>query len=171
MVGLLEDVALRVPTGFAPGLSVVLLGDAPVGLGVGEYTPESVTFPRFELDAEIRLNRLLRQLAIRRLVRSAQDVSSGGLGIALAECALLGGCGAILRLPGGGAAEVALFSEDQGRAVVTCGAAETDAVQRLAAEHGVPAFVAGSTGGDRFTIDGLVDVPLEALREAWDPVQ
>src|SRR5579859_5399005 len=141
MVGLLEDVSLAISAAFAPGCSVILLGEAPRGLGASEYAGDGA-FPRFDLGAERRLGHLLRALARQRLLRSAQDVADGGLAVALAECALLGSTGASvhmladlqagtvpdvtqgdlqLRAVSGDASsrtEVALFSEDQGRAVV-----------------------------------------------------
>jgi phosphoribosylformylglycinamidine synthase len=165
MVGLLEDVALVVPTAFGPGRAVVLLGEPPVALGAGEYAGDG-PFPRFDLASESRLAHLLRALAAERLLRSAQDVSAGGLAVALAECVLLGAAGATLQLSG--PPEVALFAEDQARAVVTCAHEDVPTVLRLAGSSGVPAAVAGETGGGRLRIDGLLDVSIERLRSAWD---
>ena len=170
MVGLLDDVRLTVPTVFAPGQLVVLLGDPPDGPGASEYQPDNPAFPRFSLESERRLGSLLRDLAARRLLRSAQDVADGGLAIALAECALLGDCGCTLDLQvHGRTPEVLLFSEDQGRAVVTCPPSVIDEVLRLASEHGVAASAVGETGGDRLVLTGAVDLPLQQLRSAWDP--
>jgi phosphoribosylformylglycinamidine synthase len=166
MVGLLEDVHLAVPTAFAPGNTVVLLGEPPTSLGASEYLPDADAFPRFDLESECRLGGLLRALAARRLLRSAQDVADGGLAIALAECALLGNCGVVLEPFT--APEVALFSEDQARAVVTCAPETASAVLALAADHAVAASVAGETGGDRLIIKGALDLPLGRLREAWE---
>jgi phosphoribosylformylglycinamidine synthase subunit PurL len=134
----------------------------------GGDPPSAELFPWFDLADERRLGACLRALAARRLLRSAQDVADGGLAIALAECALLGGCGATLHLDGSPDTEVMLFSEDQGRAVVTCEPAHADALLALATEHGVATTVAGATGGERLVIDESIDLPLEALREAWD---
>jgi hypothetical protein len=61
-----------------------------------------------------------------------------------------------------------LFSEDQGRAVVTCVAANVDEVLALAGSHCVPATNVGATGGDRLVIDDLVDLELSQLRAAWE---
>jgi phosphoribosylformylglycinamidine synthase len=168
MVGLLEDVRLTVPTAFSAGNAVVLLGERPTRLGASEYLPDSDVFPRFDLAAERRLAELLRALAARRLLRSAQDVADGGLAVALAECALLGACGVTVQVDGV-SLDVALFSEDQGRAVVTCAPSDVDTVLALAAEHVVPAFVAGQTGGDVLVIAGAVEVSLAQMRDAWEP--
>jgi phosphoribosylformylglycinamidine synthase II len=180
MVGLLEDVSLTVSAAFAPGTSVILLGEPPTSLGASEYAGDGA-FPRFDLVTERRLGNLLRALAAQRLARSAQDVADGGLAIALAECALLGGTGATIDLTGNmpgnlgdlpanasGAAEIMLFSEDQGRAVVTCRPVDTGAVLGLAAKHAIAAYVAGSTGGDHLDIAGVLSVGLATLRTAWE---
>jgi phosphoribosylformylglycinamidine synthase len=168
MVGLLEDVGQVVPTGFAPGHALIVLGEAAAGLGASELLPDDEHFPRFDLDSERRLAGLLRALASRGLLRSAQDVADGGLAVALAECALLGDCGAILHLEGP-SMEVMLFSEDQGRAVVTCETSVVDHVLALADEHRVPAQVVGRTGGDRLLVERGLDLTLSELRAAWEP--
>jgi phosphoribosylformylglycinamidine synthase len=186
MVGLLEDVSLAVPTGFVADSTVVILGREPETLGASEYAGDGA-FPRFDLDDERRLDQLLRRLAARRLLRSAQDVSDGGLAVALAECALVGGVGATLDVVD--VSNVALFSEDQGRAVITCASDSVGAVLQQARDGNVPAQVAGRTGGDQLRIrgkggvaaeiagtsgghslpvgDGL-SVSLTALRAAWE---
>ena len=167
MVGLLEDVNLTVPTAFRDGSVVILLGESPSALSAGEYAGDGGPFPALDLAGEARLGRLLRALAAARLVRSAQDVSDGGLAVAVAECVLLGSTGATLRLSG--SPEVALFSEDQGRVVVTCAPEHVEVVSALARDQSVLATVVGETGGDRLRIDNVLDVSIERLRSAWDP--
>jgi phosphoribosylformylglycinamidine synthase subunit PurL len=165
MVGLLEDVSLTVRTDFRADTSIVILGNQPTELGASEYAGDG-PFPRFDLADERRLGELLRSLAAQRLVCSAQDVSDGGLAIALAECALIGGVGATLDMPDSSA--VALFSEDQGRAVVTCQPQDIPALLTLAATHGVQAQVVGVTGGAYLEIGDALRVSLKDLREAWE---
>jgi phosphoribosylformylglycinamidine synthase subunit PurL len=165
MVGLLQDVGLAVPAGFTVDSAVVLLGD-PAAQPLDDQV-----FPRFSLATEQRLADLLRALAERRLVRSAQDVADGGLGVALAECALIGGVGAQLSLSADQDPSIALFSEDQARAVVTCAAENVEAVVQLAAAYGVPAARAGKTDGDRLEVDDALSVTLADLRQAWEGSQ
>jgi phosphoribosylformylglycinamidine synthase len=165
MVGLLEQVAHAVPSGFVADSTIIILGDEPTELGASEYAGDG-RFPRFDLESERRLGHLLRTLAARRLLRSAQDVADGGLAVALAECALIGGIGATLHLAA--TSEVALFSEDQGRAIVTCPREHVASVLALAAEHGVAGVQAGGTGGDNLRIGESVCVSLAALRAAWE---
>jgi phosphoribosylformylglycinamidine (FGAM) synthase-like enzyme len=68
---------------------------------------------------------------------------------------------------------VTLFSEDQGRAVVTCAPRLVDQLRALAAQHGVACQVLGETSGHRLIVlhDGSVvlDVRLDDVRAAWEP--
>ncbi|MBI2756039.1 MAG: phosphoribosylformylglycinamidine synthase subunit PurL [Chloroflexi bacterium] len=176
LVGLIEPIEDRVGIGFHEGDAVVLLGQPVDTLSTGELRAvvlgdERGPFPRLDLAAERRLGDLLRSLAQARRVRSAQDVSDGGLAIAVAECALASNVGCrlkseVLRADGGPVA--ALFSEDQGRAVVGCLVSEAPAVLAAAVAAGVPARVIGHAGGTRLVAPGLLDVPLAAARAAHE---
>jgi phosphoribosylformylglycinamidine synthase len=64
--------------------------------------------------------------------------------------------------------EATLFSEDQGRAVVTCDAASVEALVALADDYGVPARPVGRTGGERLGVENGLDVALGELRAAWE---
>jgi len=166
MVGLLDDVSLAVPLAFGPDACVVLLGQPALGLSAGEYAGDDAAFPHFDLQAERRLSDLLRALVARRVVRSAQDVSDGGLAMTLVECALAGTIGATIELTGD--LQAALFSEDQGRAVVTCRPEHVDVLAALAAEHDVPHGVIGRTGGQRLVVEGAFDLAVADIRVAWE---
>jgi phosphoribosylformylglycinamidine synthase len=96
------------------------------------------------------------------LVHAVHDVSGGGLATALAEMAAAAGTGCTLELDE--AAE--LFTELPSRFVVATG--DPGALCRRAAASGIPAAVLGPAGGARFTLGSLVDLPVEALREAHD---
>ena len=123
-------------------------------------------------------------------VASAQDVSGGGLAVALAEGCLWGvgdrGVGATLRLPISGAPAVELFGESPSRLVLTCRPRHAPALVLLARQHGLPVEELGTVGGDRLVIEltghgatgaaeergsriaDAVDVPVADLRHAWE---
>jgi phosphoribosylformylglycinamidine synthase len=63
---------------------------------------------------------------------------------------------------------VALFSESASRAIVSVDPADEEALVRLATEHGVPVARLGETGGPRALVEGLLDIPVDELREAWE---
>ncbi len=160
MVGLLADVTQRVPSHFqAPGDLVVILGETRGHLGGSSYWAEVLDAvcgapPPVDLAAELRLQRFLVAGARAGLLRSAHDLSDGGLAVAVAECCMGGPyadqtLGAELALAGlapGVPADALLFGEDHGRAVVTVAPADEPALASLAAAHGVPWQVSGRVG-------------------------
>ncbi|HXE57233.1 MAG TPA: phosphoribosylformylglycinamidine synthase subunit PurL [Gemmatimonadales bacterium] len=177
MVGLLERLEHRVGSHFqAPGDRIVLLGSTAGELGGSAYWAELCGFvggpvPRVDLDREARLQEVLIAAARARLLRSAHDCSQGGLAVAIAEAAIGGpyaphGLGARLDLTGyapGVAAEGVLFGEDGARAVASCAPEAEAALLRLAAEHGVPAFPAGTVTAP----DGALEIRLGEQALAW----
>ncbi len=174
MLGLLEDVSHAVPAAFqAPGDVVLLLGETRDELGGSEYLAtrhgiEQGRPPALDLDAERALHDFLVEAARQELLRSAHDVSEGGIAVALAECSIRSGLGVGAVLPENGLApEAWLFSESASRAIVTCPAARRDAVLALAEQKGVPAEVLGETGGEHIRIRPGVDVSVEVAHDAW----
>ena len=152
MVGVIDDVSLAAPIGFRDKAVIVLLGLPAEG---------RPGFPRLDLQEERRLANLLRTLVGRRLLLSAQDVSDGGLAIALAECCFATGVGATISV------ETNLFSEDQGRAIVTCRPEDVDSVARLGNQEDVPVMTIGYAGGTRLEIGTAIDESVAGLEAIW----
>ena len=117
---------------------------------------------------------------------SAQDVSGGGLAVALAEGAMWCGQGAVVRVPVADSPAVELFGESPSRLVVTCRPRFAPALILLARQHGLPVEEIGIVGGDRLVIElagagatgaaeergsrvaDALEVPVADLRHAWD---
>jgi len=96
------------------------------------------------------------------LLSAVHDVSSGGLAVALGEMAVSAGTGCAVALDN----PSELFTEVPSRFVVAT-AMPDDLCTR--AEHlGLAAFVLGRAGGDRVVVGDLLDLPVEALREAHE---
>jgi phosphoribosylformylglycinamidine synthase len=203
VVGLLDDVATLVRPGWRrAGDRVLLVGEAVPGLAGSAYAalaglaPEDGA-PTLDLDLEQRLQAFVREAASRGLLESAQDVSGGGLAVALAECALWAdddrGLGAELRVAVGSSPAVDLFGESPSRIVVSATPRHVPALVLLARQHGLPVeelgavtdrpsdgssarFVvelhgAGATGAaeDRGSrVADAIDVALADLRHAWE---
>jgi phosphoribosylformylglycinamidine synthase II len=121
-----------------------------------------------DLGAEVALQKCVLALARARLLRSAHDLSDGGFGVALAESCLSGGLGATVRLPGDAALAAAarLFSEEPSRVLVSFAPGVEAEVQARCAAHGVPFAVIGEVGGGTVNVEGVLQVPVEALAEA-----
>ena len=152
MVGLIEDVDKIIGAGFRQvGDHIVLLGSNADELGGSEYLYQTTgdiagAPPRVDLLAERSLQRALLGMGRDGLLESAHDCSEGGLAVALVESALGGrlrsfGFDVTLEddLPG----TSLLFSETQGRVVISVQADHLDRVLTSAAQFGVPATAIG----------------------------
>jgi phosphoribosylformylglycinamidine synthase II len=121
-----------------------------------------------DLAAEVRLQKCVLALARARVLRSAHDLSDGGLAIALAESAIAGGRGCRVTLPGHPAVAKAarLFSEEPTRVLVSFAPDREKEVRAICARHEVPFEALGKVGGDAVSIDGCLDVPVRVLADA-----
>jgi phosphoribosylformylglycinamidine synthase subunit PurL len=96
------------------------------------------------------------------LLTAVHDVSSGGLAVALAEMAVAAGSGCSVALDD----PAELFTELPSRFVVAT--TMPDELCARAENLGIPAYVLGRAGGDRFRVGELVDLPLADVRSAYD---
>ncbi|HVX19001.1 MAG TPA: phosphoribosylformylglycinamidine synthase subunit PurL [Acidimicrobiales bacterium] len=127
------------------------------------------TLAALDLAAHTRLANLVRGVVADGLVSGVHDVSSGGLGLALAEMAARSGVGLTVE---GVPSAAHLLHEGPSR-VVLC--LTTEAIKEVHQRHldlDVPATFLGSTGGDRVSVtaaDGtaLVDASLAQVTDAW----
>ena len=183
MAGVLPDVARATDAAFkAAGDRVLLLGNRAATFGGSEYLGAihgrmGGPPPDLDLDYEARLQRLCRALVQGELVRSAHDCAEGGLAVAVAECALLGGHGfrgrddweRALTPPGesGTRPDLLLFGEGPSRIVVSCRPEDVPAVLQAATQAGIEALALGEVGDDRLVWPGAVDVELAQARVRW----
>jgi phosphoribosylformylglycinamidine synthase len=174
MLGLLRDYRLRPATGFTrPGQAIYLLGETLAELGGSEFASAVLGVhagrpPSLDLSAERALHELLIEAVEADAISAAHDCGDGGLAIALAECAILGGHGFAVSVPGDLPSHVLLFSESASRAVVSVAAEREEALQDLAVRHAVPIVRLGETGGPRAMIDGMLEVAVDELRDAYE---
>jgi phosphoribosylformylglycinamidine synthase subunit PurL len=169
VLGVIEDVTRRTPTGFqAAGEQVFLLGTTREELSGSEWA--SVVHghlggrpPALDLGAEKALADLLAGGV--GLLTSAHDLSEGGLAQALVESCLRRNIGASVSLADD--AFVELFSESAGRVVVTVAADDVVRLTELAMAHGVPVTHLGETGGSSLDVAGQFALGLDELRDAW----
>jgi phosphoribosylformylglycinamidine synthase II len=179
VVGLIEDLRKAVRPGFrAAGDILVLVGESGEELGGTEYLRtihglEAGTPPAIDLEQEKRHQEFLLEAIEAGLVRSAHDLSEGGLAIALAECAFHGQrrIGCRVDLAGELRDDALLFGEAQSRVLVTCRPADLAMFLELAAVRGVPAAAIGRTGGAAIVVSRgnreVLRVPVERAFRAW----
>jgi phosphoribosylformylglycinamidine synthase len=192
VVGLLDDVAALVGPAFAAeGDTIVLVGETTPGLAGSAYAALAGTAPEdgppaLDLAREAAVQAFIREAITRGLVASAQDVSGGGLAVALAEGAMWSGLGADVKLSVDSSPAVDLFGESPSRLVVTTRPRFAAALVLLARQHGLPVAALGTVGGERLVIEltgagatgaaeergsrvaDALEVPVHDLRHAWD---
>jgi len=172
MLGVIDDVADRTPSGFAhAGDAVVLLGTTRDELDGSAWAALFDRLggqpPRPDFVAEQALAAVLVAAARDHLLSSAHDLSDGGLALALVESCLRHDLGAAVTLPDGDPT-VQLFSESPARAIVSFPASSLDAVARLCAEHGVPMARLGEVIDDgALEVVGTFRLDLADVRTRW----
>ena len=177
-VGLIDDyTTAAAPIFAAEGETIVLIGDTDGHLGQSLYLREIIgqeigSPPPVDLEAEKKNGDFVRQQIAGGTVGACNDVSDGGVLVAIAEMAIKGGIGATVQLPDSGTpAHAWLFGEDQGRYVLTTD--DADALLAAADVAGVPAMQIGITGGKGLSLlGGTKETALAALRaanEGWLP--
>ena len=131
------------------------------------------TPPSLDLDAEADLHTLLGILAQRKHLRSACDVSDGGIAVALAQAAFPKSIGAVVEQDPSLMVHplFGLFAEPASTLLVTTDPSHFSAIEKLAGEYSFFAARIGVTGGSRLEIsvysDTLISVPLAELSKLW----
>ena len=132
------------------------------------------TPPELNITAEAALHRALALLAKRGLIRSAADISDGGLAVTLTKAAITSGIG--VRATLGALREpdypAALFNENATEVVVTCAPEDYAVICTLLDEAGeIWPLDIGETIADIVEINAagltLVEAAIEELRAPW----
>ena len=184
MIGLLDDIDHLVGSTFTtPGDAILLLGDPELTLDASEYlvmqygTPGQDA-PAIDLVHEKNLQELLVALAAKKLVHSAHDISDGGLFVALAEKSIMNAdtpLGFTVDLEHANSSPYSiqqqLFSEAQGRVMVSISPDKAKEVIAEAMERQVPIRVIGQVVEKDATIamngEGRLHFSLEELARAY----
>ena len=162
MVGLVDDLAHVTPSQFQDS------GDSIVLVETTHRDPNSI-----HLDDERALQAMVRDAIRAGLVKSAHDVSDGGLAIALAECCYATparpSIGATVKIPSQLAACKDLFGEYPSRILLTSKKA-SELIAR-AGKSGLRCVEIGNVGGNRLVLDyegqRAVDLAMDELETVW----
>jgi phosphoribosylformylglycinamidine synthase len=172
MMGVIDDVAWRIKSGFqAAGDAIYLIGQTREELS-GSAWAEVIHGhlggepPMVDFEQHRRLGAFFPRVARDGLVRSAHDLSDGGLVIALAECCFRRGLGAEVTLPGDPFIE--LFSESAGRVLVSVDPDQEIDLIKAANEMDLRIARLGQvTDTPELTVEGLFSLRLAALLRNW----
>ncbi|MGB0939138.1 MAG: phosphoribosylformylglycinamidine synthase subunit PurL [Candidatus Puniceispirillaceae bacterium] len=128
MIGIIDDWRCAIDAGLQePGQALYVVGQSEKTndgwLGCSVYAREIAgreggAPPSVDLEAEAKNGQLVREAIAKGLASSAQDISDGGLMIAMAEMVMAGQCGAKITPPDSGSVHGWAFGEDQARYIL-----------------------------------------------------
>jgi phosphoribosylformylglycinamidine synthase subunit PurL len=188
MLGLIDDIAHVTPAAWSVDDDVIvllgeILGEPADGLGGSEYLARihgTVAGAPPQCDPELERDTIACLLECIRAghVRSAHDCSDGGLGVALAECAIANWSAVVgAEIDLSAWADVPLrellYNEAQARIIVTVPESSLAEIARIAVKHMVPPMVIGRvrTGSGNLEIkhgkNRAVVAPLDRLAAAY----
>ncbi|HKY14262.1 MAG TPA: phosphoribosylformylglycinamidine synthase subunit PurL [Microthrixaceae bacterium] len=168
-LGLVDDLTTRPPgVGLVDGGRLILIGGSATGLSGSLWAwnrgHRDGSLPPLDLAAVATTAGVVRELVTSGLIAGAHDVSSGGLGLALAEMAVRSGVGfRLARVED----HAALFGEGAGRVVVCVTPDRARVVLDVCEAHGVATTQLGAAMGDRLAVKDLLDVALSDAVTAW----
>ncbi len=192
MVGLIEGDVPEIGAGFQEvGHVVALLGEGEGTLAASQYLrtlhrQETGRPPAVDWNLERKVHSACRKAIRRGLLRSAHDLSDGGLAVAVAESCVLGpphgrfvGADLYVEAPPHLSDLELLFGESHGRILVSLSHKQWEALQALCREEGCPVTWLGETSADALriarkpvgdpygTTETLLHVSLPALGAAY----
>ena len=179
MLGVLDDVARRLPTGLGaePGETLFLLGDTRDEFDGSIWAQVTADHlgglpPQVDLAREKLLGEVLVAASRDGLASAAHDLSEGGLIQAITEAALAGETGCRIVLPEDVDPFVFLFSESAGRALVAVPRTEESRFRAMCDARGLTATRIGVSDheSDSLEVQGLFTVTLEELRSTSEGV-
>ncbi|MGI9126475.1 MAG: phosphoribosylformylglycinamidine synthase subunit PurL [Mycobacterium sp.] len=177
VLGVIDDVARRLPTALRGTDTLYLLGDTRDefdGSIWAQVTGDHLGGlpPAVDLAGEKALAGILAEAARDGLVSAAHDLSEGGLIQAVVEAAMAGETGCRVLLPAGADPFVMLFSESAGRALVAVPPGNEDRFEGLCQGRAVPAIRIGGCddGSDSVEVQDQFTVTLEELRSTSEGV-
>jgi phosphoribosylformylglycinamidine synthase len=167
MVGIIEDMKHRMTLDFkTAGDVIVLLGTQRNDIGSSEYLNKikgvaHSQAPHFDLEEEFTLHQLVTSLIKQNKIKSAHDISEGGLIITLLESAFVNNKGfevssndAALRT------DAFWLGEAQSRVVVSTDTASVAAIEALANQLGIAISIIGK----------VTDGTIQVNNEKWDGI-
>lgn len=176
MVGLIEDLDDITTSYFKEsGDLIYLLGEDNEELGGSEYLKVVHDLvvgdsPKMDLETEQKLQSTILELIKGKLVKSAHDISEGGLLTALAECCIIdeeNPIGAEVEIPVKCRKDYAFFSESQSRVVLSISPENKAKFEEIISKSGVPSICLGTVGGEALKVNKEFSFGVEKLSDIY----
>jgi phosphoribosylformylglycinamidine synthase len=175
MLGIIDSLAHITPAGFqSEGDVVYLIGETGPEIGGSEYLKSvhnkvAGRPPVLDLEVEQKTQETVLEAIREGLIRSAHDISDGGLAVALAECCVIGKApvGITARVTGELRPDLLLFSESQSRFVLSVAPENEDRFSELLKNRGITFQRIGITGSRVLQINDLLQIPVDELYDIY----
>jgi phosphoribosylformylglycinamidine synthase len=172
MVGIIENIDNVTTAEFKDtGDLIYLLGEDYEEVGGSEYLKiqhnmVKGNIPRIDLQTEKDLHNLILELIEKKIIKSAHDISEGGVMVALAECCIINKekpVGAKVHIPVKSREDFSFFSESQSRVIVSVSPENKEAFEQIASKSFTPYTFLGETTDKIFSVNDQYQFTLEHL--------
>lgn len=176
MVGLVEDLKHITTSYFKDeGDEIYLLGEDKEELGGSEYAKVihnkiAGESPTINLDEEKKLQDTLLNLIRKSLIKSAHDISEGGIVSALAECCIINQekqIGCEVAVPIKSRKDFSLFSESQSRIIISVSPSNTLKLKHELKQAKVISNKLGFVNGSSMKLKNLFEVNVKELSNIY----
>jgi phosphoribosylformylglycinamidine synthase len=173
MVGVIDNVKNVTSSDFKKkGDVILLIGKNKEEIGGSQYLSiihdlRKGSPPTLDLKREKNVQDAVLEITGQGLASSAHDCSDGGLAIALAECCILGGHGAVITVKDKMRTDALLFGESQSRIIVSTAHKNQEKVKTICKKHGVPCTSIGEVKGDALIINDYVNASVKELKRLY----
>lgn len=160
MVGLIEDFDNRMTLHFKhEGDVILLLGESRNDISGSEYLSKIVGVeyspcPYFDLDEEYQLQVFVSTLIMDKNIKSAHDISEGGLIVTLFEKGFWNNLGFEVRGNNAFRTDAFWMGESQSRIVVSCNRDQAETVKARAATAGITVLELGNVTSGGVSVNG-----------------
>ena len=176
MLGLIEDLAHVRQSGFVDeGDFIILLGNLGGCIGGSEYLNlihgrVEGDVPNIDLEYEKMVQDSVLEGIRQGVIKSAHDISDGGLAIALAECCMAGGnnLGANIVISRKIRDDELLFGETQSAIIVTISESDLMRIEEVSGKFQIPCETIGKVSGNSLSINSFLDIAVSKLRKIYE---
>ncbi len=176
MVGLIEELKNITTSYFKDENDLIyVLGDDKQELGGSEYmkvihNKVAGDSPQLNLEAEKKMQDNLLSLIGKGLIKSAHDISEGGIICAIAECCVMDNenlTGARVNIPVKNRNDFSFFSESQSRVIVSVNEQSKDEFEQTLKSKDQAYYLLGRTGGTKLNVNNLIQVDINKLADLY----
>ena len=176
MVGLVDDLKHITTSYFKDeGDIIYLLGEDKEELGGSEYAKiihnkVAGESPQINLDEEKKIQNAVLDLIRKGLIKSAHDISEGGIVSALAECCIINQekqIGCEVEIPIKTRKDFSLFSESQSRIIISISQFKQIDFEKEVGMADIKFLRLGAVGGEKLKLKELFEISTKEISEIY----